>query len=512
LSVFWLGIIRVFKQSIVQASLVIWPLILIAWGIYFISIDVVEQALINFVVALYWSVTAYMLRHKIPFAIAVLDAASAALVDNGGCVAIQLVCVFLNLGFAIFYTFLMVFCIMEGWSTFGAFLFAWVSYSWTAGAIANVAHCTTCGSVAMWWYLPDKTAASLVALKRACTTNFGSVVFGSFVIMLVDFVKGLVLSFCDNPCLRFVVEATRRVLSYFTSYTFVHVAVYGENFTQAASSTIQLFKSSGLDAIVNDVLLSRVLRVGASIMGSIVGGIGVAMYHSELPDEVAWYMDIFFFWVCYWIGGSMVNAGLNVIFSAVVTTFVMWAEDPAAMEETRPDFFNPIRDNAMRIFGHKSGIPGSETTVLIQGGDQANQTQYQPLVAQAVSQPPPYAQPYHGSPPQYAQSYQAQSAQQAQYGAPPQAQYGSASSDTAPQVQTFICTSAIGVAWRRSANSNDRHGSGGVKLNEEVNGDVVIGDNGTKNFLRDSTGRGFVPMAGSNGQPTFVLKTSTVLE
>ena len=60
-------------------------------------------------------------------------------------------------------------------------------------AIKNTVHVTVAGAVASWYFKADDTPAQATvhALKRATTTSFGSICFGSLLIAIVSFLRAI---------------------------------------------------------------------------------------------------------------------------------------------------------------------------------------------------------------------------------------------------------------------------------------------------------------------------------
>ena len=50
-------------------------------------------------------------------------------------------------------------------------------------------------------------------------------------------------------------------------YAFTYIALYGSSYISAAKSTFTLFRNRGIDALVNDCLISPVLSMGALSIG-----------------------------------------------------------------------------------------------------------------------------------------------------------------------------------------------------------------------------------------------------
>jgi len=148
-----------------------------------------------------------------------------------------------------------------------------------------------------------------------------------------------------------------RAIEYFNAYAFVHVAIYNDTYCKGASNTVELFKKSGLNVIINDGMTSRVIIVGAYLGGLACGGIGVGWYHSARADYIieTW-EDFFIFWVCYIIGFAMVRDGLSIIWSAIATSFVLWSEDPNCMNIGQQAHFQQLTLTAANIWGTKTHV------------------------------------------------------------------------------------------------------------------------------------------------------------
>jgi hypothetical protein len=63
--------------------------------------------------------------------------------------------------------------------------------------VKNTVHVTVAGAVASWYFKADASPAEATknALKRATTTSFGSICFGSLLIAVVQFLRAI----ADSP-------------------------------------------------------------------------------------------------------------------------------------------------------------------------------------------------------------------------------------------------------------------------------------------------------------------------
>jgi len=167
---------------------------------------------------------------------------------------------------------------------FGYFLLGYVafSYLYVKAVIQNLVHVTIAAVYALFIFSSTKKKDGNIrinvrdptynSIKRSLTTSFGSICFGSLVILIVEWVRRIInwvnkiLSLscfiCCSCCLEYLVGKLDYVLEYFNSYAFVHVAIYGSTFCEASKESFKLMTKHGIDAVLNDVLVSRVLIVG----------------------------------------------------------------------------------------------------------------------------------------------------------------------------------------------------------------------------------------------------------
>lgn len=109
----------------------------------------------------------------------------------------------------------------------------------------------------------------------------------------------------------------------------------GKPYCAAAADTWKLLKSSGISAVINDDLTGTTLFF-ASLCTGLVGAGGAAILATTLLPQPMWGL-----WAL--VGGLLAmgvcTIAMEVISSGVVAFFVVWAEDPAALERTKPALF-----------------------------------------------------------------------------------------------------------------------------------------------------------------------------
>ncbi|KAJ3315644.1 putative choline transporter, neither null mutation nor overexpression affects choline transport [Boothiomyces sp. JEL0838] len=191
--------------------------------------------------------------------------------------------------------------------------------------------------------------------KRLITTSFGSVCYGSLLIAALQTVKLIVdqkrsderrnifsgFILCLLSC---ILTIFGDILEYMNTYAFVQVAVYGKEYCQAAKDTWHLAKSRGVDALINDCLVGRVLALGGILVGicnAICGVIYLAATQSNGVGGANFAVGGLFAFV---VGIFQFYVVANVLHSGVVTSFVCLAEDPQALLATKPELYYKIRE------------------------------------------------------------------------------------------------------------------------------------------------------------------------
>jgi len=140
---------------------------------------------------------------------------------------------------------------------------------------------------------------------------------------------------CLLSCLLSILD---RVVEYVNQYAYAQVAIYGKTYCQSAHDTWSLFKVRGFDALLNDSLIGTGLGFGC-LIGGILSGLGaavVAYSWGTVGPVIFWFIFGFIF------GFAMVTLATEVVESAVVCLFVCLCEDPAILQQTKPDIYNDL--------------------------------------------------------------------------------------------------------------------------------------------------------------------------
>ena len=110
--------------------------------------------------------------------------------------------------------------------------------------------------------------------------NLGSIAFGSLVVSFIKWVRMMLeaakRSNQGSPNFTVLTAAIlSRLFEYifdrFNHYAFAYIAIYGVSFADASQLSWKLIKKCGLDAIINDDIVSGAMTLGAFLVGSVTG-------------------------------------------------------------------------------------------------------------------------------------------------------------------------------------------------------------------------------------------------
>jgi len=237
-------------------------------------------------------------------------------------------------------------------------IFLLTSLLWGALTFRNITHFVSACVVGQWWFIPDahRQYAVSTSVKRAFTTNFGTISYGSLVLAFIKALRlvaqanenrarrdgniFLLLISCCAVCLLSILE---RLFQYLTEWAFIYAALTDQSFRDASRSFLDLFQRRGWTMIINDDLAGNALAIVTIAIGFVSAGIGgiatyVAMPHSSSRAAIAG-MAAFF---CFKIGLAMGTIMSSILSSGVRTAFVCFAMNPAALGSTHPDHLSNL--------------------------------------------------------------------------------------------------------------------------------------------------------------------------
>lgn len=324
--------------------------------------------------------------HRIPFAVANLNVAGAAVSKHPSTYCVSISMTIVQVGWVIIWSLALVgvadhlrsektstgaqngaFCVaatdcisnycvrnkcqarsfqQESTTNYVIYFFMLISFYWGLQVFKNIAHTTIAGTVATFWFQADSKGATGSSLKRSCTTSLGSICFGSLLVAILQALRTLAeqareqgsCAACIAECILSILQS---LMEYFNRWAYVYVGIYGYKFTKAGKAVFDLFAQRGFDAIINDDLIGNVLFFAALGVGIICAGIGVLL--TEVVEVVKFNNAAIFLGVLgFVLGIGVAITPLSVVDSSIATIFVCFAEDPAAFRQSHPDLYEPL--------------------------------------------------------------------------------------------------------------------------------------------------------------------------
>ncbi|EAN78088.1 hypothetical protein, conserved [Trypanosoma brucei brucei TREU927] len=289
----------------------------------------------------------YFARHRIPFAAELLKASIDVL---SGYKAVYLFNVMLCVGctgLLILWAnaFMWAFRRVK-WETSASFgwpllVFLMLFLFWTSQVTTNLMHVTTAGLTATWYFAGKENMPknpTLASFKRGTTTSFGSICFGSLLVAIIRLIRWLVSTAEDSEheilrCIFLcIIGCLESLMEYFNTYAFVHVAIYGCGYIEAAKMTWELCKQCVFSALFNDTLIDVTLGLLATCGSLLVGSVFGFLLKS---------------WAAFAFGFAVSILVHLLIFSpvgsAVTTLFVCYAEVPEGLEHSSPDLYAALQ-------------------------------------------------------------------------------------------------------------------------------------------------------------------------
>jgi len=245
------------------------------------------------------------------------------------------------------------------------YIFLIFSFFYTSQVVNNTVHVTISGVFATFYFRGatepgtneievDVKNPTISSLKRAMTTSFGSICYGSLIIAAVSTLRVLANNVKHDAaddgdtllciiacCIECILSCIEDGIEYFNVYAYTEVAIYGKSYCQAAKDTWTLCKARGIEALINDNLIGNVLVIGALAVGCLAGT--VTFFVGNIFD-VELVANIIFTVIALFIGIMVFSVVAQVINSGVATTFVCLCEDPDALRQTKPELWEKVRD------------------------------------------------------------------------------------------------------------------------------------------------------------------------
>lgn len=240
----------------------------------------------------------------------------------------------------------------------GLIVFITFAGYWISEFIKNVIHTTVCGVYGSWFFMGGKPGgmpkgSTRGAARRALTYSAGSIAFGSLITALIQLLRQAlsvasqtaaqdgnvvaVVLLCFVQC---IVGFMDWAVQFFNEYAYTHIALYGKAYIPAAKDTWTMIKTRGIDALINDCLISPVLTMGATAIAytcSFLAYLYLEFTNPAYNDEKSYTPVVMAF--AFLIGLQIANIFLVPLKSGTATLFVAMAWDPEVLMTDHADLY-----------------------------------------------------------------------------------------------------------------------------------------------------------------------------
>ncbi|TFK44695.1 plasma-membrane choline transporter-domain-containing protein [Crucibulum laeve] len=377
LSVVYLLLTRAFTRMIMHITLILSILLNIGICVYYWITKYYSGAIIFTIIALFSVLSYFGYRSRIPLASLLLQVVMDVSKHHKSVYVVAFIALIAQAAVAVWYTFTVIAtyakwtpgnpsCASSGCSSgkvAGLIFFETFSFLWTSQVIGNVALATLAGGpYGSWYYFGPRDMGempkhpTLTAFGRASTLSLGSIAFGSLIVTLLELLKMLLqaaqqnasqdgnpveacLACCAACCIGFI----QNLVEYFNRYAYIEIALYGKPYIEAAKDTWRLFKDRGIDALVNDSLVSMTMTWGAYVIGLLCSLFAYLYLRFTAPSYNAsgqYTAPVLLF--SFLIGLMCSLTMSSAIEAGVSTIFVGLGEDPQVLAIRAPELFGMI--------------------------------------------------------------------------------------------------------------------------------------------------------------------------
>ena len=338
-------------------------------------------------------------RHRIPFSALLLECSTMCVMRFHGTVVFAFVTLLIGIVYYVWWviSILPTLASVSGGAWQGLLVLFVFLFFFTTQVFTGVVHVTTSGTVATWFFVGNGQMPpnpSVASFKRAMTTSFGSICFGSLIVGLLKTLEYIVRAMISDrnfllKCIAMcILGCIRRLMEYFNLYAFSHIAIYGCDYMTAAKLTWNFIQNFVWSAVINDVLVDRVFALLTVFNACAVGVICFFVFSKSILAA---------------LGGALVaivvnNVVFNTVASGVVTMMVCVAEAPDVFHAKHPELSTKLNEAVITMQQGCCGgdaAPVPPQVVVVQAMHQPSRGYGQPMVA-ATPYPPqgvPYGQP-----------------------------------------------------------------------------------------------------------------------
>ncbi|THH19968.1 hypothetical protein EW146_g1298 [Bondarzewia mesenterica] len=395
LSTIYLLLTRAFTRLIMHFTLILSILLNIGICIYYWITRYYSGAIIFTVIALLSIFSYFGFRSRIPLASLLLQVVMDISKHHKSVYFMAFVGLLIQAAMSVWYSFTVIahalreqFCSSS--KVAGLVFYATFSYIWTSMTWGNVVIVTLAGGpFGSWYYFGPREQGTMpkhptiTSFIRASTLSLGSVAFGSLIVTVLEIIRLILQNVRNNAnadghpvevifacCAECFIGCIEWMVQYFNRYAYIEIALYGKTYIAAAKDTWRLFKDRGIDALVNDSLVSMTLTWGAYAVGlmcSLFGYLYLRYTHPSYNSDGQYTAPILLF--SFLIGAQLrkyqatcvpftenlikirwiVLTLASAIEAGVSTIFVGLGEDPGVLAIRAPELFGMIADRYPRV-------------------------------------------------------------------------------------------------------------------------------------------------------------------
>ncbi|KAK6521974.1 putative choline transporter, neither null mutation nor overexpression affects choline transport [Arthrobotrys megalospora] len=376
-SLFYLFLCRKLTKQIIYLSAIFNFVIGIGSAAYYFYRKQYAAAIIFLIFALFYAFCFWTWRSRIPFSVLMLQTVIDVAKGYGHVFIVSFIGGVVALAFAAWFSVTLVGiyvrytpnasnpqCRNGGCSdgkVYGLVAFATFAAYWTSEVIKNVMHVTVSGVYGSWYFSAGGSSANappshptMGAFRRAMTYSFGSICLGSLIVSIIQLLRqaaslassdaansGDILQciiFCIASCILGIIQWA---VEFLNEYAYSYIALYGAAYFPAAKATWRMIKDRGIDALIQDCLISPVLTMGAMFVAYLCALLAYLYLEFTNPAYNArgTYTAVIMVFA-FLIGLQIANTFLNPLKSGATTLFMAMAVDPQVLIQQHPDLYS----------------------------------------------------------------------------------------------------------------------------------------------------------------------------
>ncbi|KAN0044768.1 hypothetical protein ACTA71_006291 [Dictyostelium dimigraforme] len=345
----WLKLAANHAESLIKISFIGAMALMVGYCIYFFVVGFIYLGILFAVMASFVILFYISCRARIPFTATLLSNAVAIIKEYPSVIRAGYISIFVNFVWFVIWgsAFVRVNMVYTGALQTCINVYLVFTLYWVFHVIKNTLHTTVSGLLATWYFCSGPNGVgmpsnpTLGSARRALTTSFGSICFGSLIISLIETLRYLSQMMINNRnvvvkiigyIFNCILSMLSSIVQFFNTYAFTHVAIYGKSFCDSAKSTFTMFETRLGSTIINDNFVGTTIAIGglvASLLLSILGAL------ISIPFDMSVYGGA----LALFIGYLVIITNLEVVYSSTISLFVCYVMEPEVLAHTKPQLY-----------------------------------------------------------------------------------------------------------------------------------------------------------------------------